>query len=190
MKLIKALLIAVIVVTAYLLFLQWQFDYGNKPAVELMQPVGQAGQQIRQRDQFPGTDQQLSYEQHYGQQYEQTIAGKQPSVLKADADNIEVLSAPTTGRSTRVDVNAVASLVKLETDTMLVHLDLRGGDIVYLALKDYKRGLNSKQPLVLLSDQSFTYVAQSGLIGADGIDNQKQRPLYKISHKTNHTRAT
>lgn len=65
-----------------------------------------------------------------------------------------------------------SSIVTVRTDTLEVTIDLNGGDIVRLALPLYLKQLNvPDDPFVLLEqNRARSYVAQSGLIGRDGID--------------------
>lgn len=67
-----------------------------------------------------------------------------------------------------------AGIVSVSTDTFDIRIDLNGGDIVYLALRKYLRRLGEvNDPFVILENTSTrSYVAQSGLIGTDGIDNE------------------
>ncbi len=64
-------------------------------------------------------------------------------------------------------------IVQVYTDVLQLAIDLNGGDIVELSLPKYLAHLdNPKGPFVLLEDnEALIYVAQSGLIGTDGIDN-------------------
>ena len=80
-------------------------------------------------------------------------------------------------------------LIAITTDTLDIRLNLDGGDIVYLALPQHERVLGEGQPFVLLESTTprRTYIAQSGLIGADGIDNdgraayQSPRSSYQLA---------
>ena len=83
--------------------------------------------------------------------------------------------------STRADT--VNRLVKVETPALLVWIDLKGGDIVRVQLPTYPVTLEEPDTPFLLMDQSAsrTYVAQSALIGADGIDRSGARPLYSLA---------
>ena len=71
-------------------------------------------------------------------------------------------------------------LVKVETPALLVWIDLKGGDIVRVQLPTYPVTLEEPDTPFLLMDQSAarTYIAQSALIGPDGIDRSGERPLY------------
>jgi YidC/Oxa1 family membrane protein insertase len=64
-------------------------------------------------------------------------------------------------------------LISIETDTLELTLDLDGGDITKLALPQYLKQIDvTGDPFVLLETaQGRNYVAQSGLIGANGVDN-------------------
>lgn len=74
------------------------------------------------------------------------------------------------------------SIVTVRTDTLELVIDLNGGDIVTLALPLYLKQLNVPDDPFILLEQSMarSYVAQSGLIGRDGID-APNRARYKTS---------
>jgi len=75
-------------------------------------------------------------------------------------------------------------IVQVHTDVLQMAIDLEGGDIIELALPGYPAQLdNPDVPFVLLEQNSNrTYIAQSGLIGANGIDKDG-RPTY-TSHSS------
>lgn len=87
--------------------------------------------------------------------------------------NIENSASNTTGGNTR-------DLITVTTDTFEIVIDLIGGDIVELALPKYLKQLNvPDDPFVILeSSMGRTYIAQSGLIGQNGIDNSG-RAIYQ-----------
>ena len=74
-------------------------------------------------------------------------------------------------------------LITVNTDTQIVNIDLNGGDIVYLALPQHLRVIdNADDPFVLLeTTATHTYVAESGLIGSNGVDSNNQRAAYQTS---------
>lgn len=82
-------------------------------------------------------------------------------------------------------------LISVSTDRYDIKIDPVGGDVVRASLKQYDATLGSDDKLVLLeSGQARTYVAQSGLIGQDGIDTQAGRAIYsspKTSYSMNET---
>ncbi|WP_289117566.1 membrane protein insertase YidC [uncultured Idiomarina sp.] len=72
-----------------------------------------------------------------------------------------------------------ATTIHVETDVLDVQIDTRGGDIVSAKLLQFAKELNSDKRFQLLQNKSnAVYVAQSGLIGADGIDNKNGRAVY------------
>ena len=72
--------------------------------------------------------------------------------------------------------DTASRLVTVATDTLALTIDLNGGDIVSLALPQYLKQLDvPDDPFVLLENgPARNYVAQSGLIGADGIDSPRR----------------
>ncbi|MAC32566.1 MAG: membrane protein insertase YidC [Haliea sp.] len=75
-------------------------------------------------------------------------------------------------------------IVQVHTDVLQVAIDLRGGDIVEVALPEHLEDIdNPDEPFVLLErNERRTYVAQSGLIGPDGIDSE-QRARFSASQQ-------
>lgn len=75
--------------------------------------------------------------------------------------------------------------IKVQTDSLIVHIDPRGGDLVYSALPKHYAELNEPdQPFVLLNESpNQTYVAQSGLVGANATDTREGRPLFKAEQQ-------
>lgn len=83
-----------------------------------------------------------------------------------------------------VDTNT-GNLVSVKTDTLEIEISLTGGDLVNLALPQYLKQLNVQDdPFVILEQsQGRTYVAQSGLIGRNGID-APERAIYTSSSQS------
>ncbi|MDB2444428.1 membrane protein insertase YidC [Gammaproteobacteria bacterium] len=67
-------------------------------------------------------------------------------------------------------------LINISTDTLNAQISLSGGDIVYLSLPKYLKNINIKEdPFVILDNQNNrNYIAQSGLIGPNGIDSPER----------------
>lgn len=78
-------------------------------------------------------------------------------------------------------------LVSVETDLFRIKIDKLGGDIVYAELKDYPENTKDKQKgFVLLSTEpSRNYIAQTGLISAIGPDSAESRAVY-VSEKNHY----
>ncbi len=72
-------------------------------------------------------------------------------------------------------------LIRVSTSSQEVWIDLRGGDIRRVLLPRYPVDLDQPDvPFELLNvGNGHLYMAQSGLIGPDGLDSGADRPLYK-----------
>ena len=77
-------------------------------------------------------------------------------------------------------------LIKVETPTLRVWIDRVGGDIVGAHLPKFPVSLDRKDVPTTILDQSptHTYVAQSGLIGPDGPDDGRDRPIYQTGRES------
>jgi len=154
-KIFRVMIIIAMLITAYLLILAWRDDYADAPAVEAV----------------PGTTTSI------GADIPSTsgAAGDIP-VQTLPVDNSAVTATPAPAADT--------GLITVTTDRYDIQINPEGGDIVYAALKQYDATLNSDKPFVLLENNSNrVYVAQSGLIGPNGIDTADGRAIY--SHTAN-----
>mgnify|MGYP002630024815 CR=1 FL=1 len=114
-----------------------------------------------------------------------TTAADLPASVSSDVPS----SVPTNSATRQNDTPALASssvnssassnlqasqLISVRTDTFEIRIDPNGGDIVYLALPLYLKQIDvPDDPFVLLDTVAGrNYIAQSGLIGANGIDSQ------------------
>ena len=86
--------------------------------------------------------------------------------------------------STTVEVTS-GRIIQVKTDVLQLAVDLQGGDIMELSLPKFLAELDDpNDPFVLLEDNAaLTYIAQSGLIGPDGIDSNG-RALFNASSAT------
>jgi YidC/Oxa1 family membrane protein insertase len=77
------------------------------------------------------------------------------------------------------------NIIQIYTDVLQLAVDLEGGDIIELTLPKYLAELDDpNKPFVLLEDNSaLVYVAQSGLIGSDGIDNNGRAKFTAAAHR-------
>lgn len=80
---------------------------------------------------------------------------------------------------------ATEQLITVTTDVFVVKIDPRGGDIVHVELLDFYTEQGNGIPYTMLRTNNQKYIAQSGLIGAQGIDKVSGRPLYS-SQTTNY----
>jgi YidC/Oxa1 family membrane protein insertase len=167
----RVLILLAMLVTAYLLVLAWQKDYGSQattptvaaPVAAVTVPVAAT------TDDIPVS----------------TVAVA--AVPAAAATDVPVVQAatlpvdPTTGIA--VAASVAAGLVEIETDVYRLWIDPRGGDIVRTELLQHQSNQQSGQPFVLLEqDSNRTYIAQSGLVGVNGPDAAPTgRPLYRTA---------
>ncbi len=81
------------------------------------------------------------------------------------------------------EVTASATIIEVKTDVLAIKINTQGGDIVEAQLLKYNTELNNGVPFKLLQNGQFKHIAQSGLTGANGLDNQKSRPIYQTERK-------
>ncbi len=99
----------------------------------------------------------------------------QPQATSRSEDLPET-PAETVTKSTTPDTDIATDqkLVHIQTDVLQLTIDLHGGDITELSLPAYPEQLDTPdKPFPLLErNNRQTYIAQSGLIGPDGIDKK------------------
>ncbi|MCR9942046.1 membrane protein insertase YidC [Vibrio owensii] len=78
---------------------------------------------------------------------------------------------------------ASAKTITVTTDVLTLSIDTVGGDVVHADLNKYAAELDSSDPFVLLKDtKGHQFIAQSGLVGPQGIDlSSTNRPHYNVS---------
>ncbi|ADT85546.1 membrane protein insertase YidC [Vibrio sp. Vb2880] len=78
--------------------------------------------------------------------------------------------------------SAAAKVITVTTDVLTLSIDTVGGDVVTAKLNQYSDELDSENPFVLLKNtQGHQFIAQSGLIGPQGIDlSSNNRPTYTV----------
>lgn len=147
----RILILAGLAVSTYLLIMAWNNDYGQtKPRVDTQQISAQKPKAKKQivdtNSEAPSVDMAAD-------------TSEQPSVESTP----NVLAQESTGE-----------LINVKTDVFNVSIDLKGGTVVRVELPKYPLSLEHQDvPFVLLENSNATtYVAQSGLLGKDGIDSQ------------------
>jgi len=168
MDLTKYGLYTALAIVTYLMLLQWQEDYppsindGNSARVEIPKmPNTPAGSQ---------TSNDLTSDVPVGVPEEAT------------GNIFDTPAAAAIGSPSTVGTAIVADLISVRTDTFEIRIDPVGGDIVYLALPFYLKQIDvADDPFVLLDNQiGREYIAQSGLIGTNGIDSDG-RAIYRTT---------
>lgn len=157
----KLFIYAGLAVSTYLLILAWNKDYGQ-PEQELAQTANAVEQQA------PSDTPDVS-------QVQPSAKVDQPQVADNDAP---------VQKQTYVD-----GLISVDTDVLQVKIDPRGGEVVEVKLPKYPTSTSNKDnPFTLLErSQRRTYVAQSGLVGANGVD--KKGGVRYQTEKTEYTLA-
>lgn len=146
--------IGAILVTAYLLILAWQKDYGQNA---ITQPTAAVVSKDVSTD-LPNT--------------QNTAATDLPQA------NVP----PVTAQQNTTSTHSNQKLITVETDLYRLWISPKGGDIVRLELLGHSEKKDGDKPFVMLeSDNQRTYVAQSGLIGTNGPDSSPNgRPAYEV----------
>ncbi|MDG2461336.1 MAG: membrane protein insertase YidC [Luminiphilus sp.] len=114
-----------------------------------------------------------------------TRAGRGAGDLPASED---IAPAPS-DLSLSTTAPALDNVISVKTDVLHLMIDLQGGDVVGAALRDHPKTLEDlADPFVLLEkNANRTYIAQSGLVGRDGIDRAERarytsaRSVYEAS---------
>ena len=155
----RSLLIGAMLVVLYMLFLEWNtFEEAHKPKVD--SSMVEALVADPETPLLPTSPEQLP-------------SGELPEVV--DTDQHEPVITTTQGNQ--------GHLVTLMSDVLKVVVDTRGGDIVRIELPQHLSELeDSGNPFILLNrTATTTYVAQSGLIGANGTDTSSGRPVFEVA---------
>ncbi len=115
-----------------------------------------------------------------------TQATAKKSDAKSDAGGIPVPQAPSISPATvaatpgapavgavpSAAIGAGGQIVRVETDLLRAEISTKGGDVRRLEFKQHKGTLDKSKNFVLFqSNADNTYIAQSGLIGGEGLPN-------------------
>lgn len=165
MDLRRALLIGAIGILSFMLLTKWVAFKDSKTAVAI---------------------QETTHITTNGEDLPDATATESKTETVANNEDLPDTPTQTTSKPTNGTTSPNSDqFIQITTDVQQLAVDLRGGDIIELSLPKYLAQLdNPTKPFVLLEDNSkLTYIAQSGLIGTNGIDNNG-RAIYtsSISH--------
>ena len=146
-------------VTAYMLVLAWNEDYGQRTLIEEA-PIGEVT--TPQLPTLPGETTQT-------QTADEIPDASELSSLKETFENQTVPKQITSNGEQLVTVN---------TDVLQIAIDLRGGDIKRASLSAFPEQIDTPDIPFPLIDPRNNYAAQSGLIGKNGTDTAKGRPRF------------
>ncbi|PCI60500.1 MAG: membrane protein insertase YidC [Gammaproteobacteria bacterium] len=100
--------------------------------------------------------------------------------VSSNSDYIPQASEHTTSPTDKIVTNA--TLIDIKTNVLELKVNTQGGDIVEAKLLKYDTELNNGVPFTLMQNRTYTYIAQSGLIGSNGIDQIiAGRPIYSTT---------
>ena len=166
----RIVLLAGLAITGYLLILAWNQDYlQSRPALE--------------RDSAPDLAETTAAPPSLD------VEDSAPAETSSDIPDASFIAAPEPGQGTADSIDAAQDgaaeqrLVRVSTPSQEVWIDLRGGDIRRVLLPRYPVSLDHPDvPYELLNvGNGRLYMAQSGLIGPDGLDTGSDRPLYSVA---------
>ena len=139
----RSFLLIGLAMVSFLLWQQWQLDYGPKPI-----------------EQSPTTNYQS--------------ASSDTTDLNSDAPQVSNAEIADTNTTKSVS----SKIISVVTDTLILSIDTKGGDVISANLADFPLTQGSEETYSLLRPSGeHLFVAQSGLVGRDGIDS-KVRPVY------------
>ena len=126
------------------------------------------------------------------QQWQVETNPQQPatvSTVQQTHKNGDVPTSSTANSDAPVDSAQSDKLITITTDVLTLKVDTLGGDIIESVLNKYDAELDSKAKFVLLkNDADHSYIAQSGLIGPQGIDSNTGRAQF-TAKKTDYVLA-
>lgn len=153
-------ILAAMFVTAYLLILAWQKDYGNAAPAAAQATTSVVSQQ--------------------------TSTADIPSGHAAATGATDIPSSATAVTAASKPASANDNLIEVKTDVYHLWIDPKGGDVVRaeLLLHNLSHNQTDKPFVILENDATRTYVAQSGLVGSNGPDADKNgRPGYEAESR-------
>lgn len=153
----RLVIYAGLAISSYMLIITWNQDYGSEP-VEVAQTSTATIEPFV--DDAPSTVDQV------------TATAEAPDVSEQPetTPDVPVINEPST------------DLISVVTDVLQVEINPKGGEIVSVRLPEYPRSNEYKDiPFTLLENSNNrTFVAQSGLLGRDGVDKDGGA-LYQVA---------
>lgn len=158
----RIILLLAIAISGYLIILQWDSDYSQTASSYESSPIT-----------APSVDGGAS-----DIPLKSLAQERQPTDVP---DNSLIASSPST-QQPNSSGGTSDRLIRVRTPMVEMWIDLLGGDIIRAELPGYPFELNEtgKPYIILNNGGNLVYVAQSGLIGPNGVDSG-ERPLYRSS---------
>lgn len=121
------------------------------------------------------------WQQDFNPEIQAQKQAQQQAQVASQSDDVPAAS----NANTVIAENATqGKTVTLESDVLRLTIDTLGGDVIASDLLAHNAELNSQTPFKLLQTGATTYVAQSGLVGKNGIDTNAGRPQYQVAQDT------
>ncbi len=154
----RTLLYILLAVIGFLLWNQWQMEHAPAPAPTTTEAAA-PGAPATTNTNLPPT-----------------------SAMAASQKNPAVIGS---GTATTQSSAEHGELISVNTDTLKLIIDTKGGNIVKASLPAYPEAVNKPDvPVQLFSDNSDTlYIAQSGLMGVNGPDTTNGQAIYHADKK-------
>ena len=135
------------------------------------------------RDQRKGTDVVAAYQQQQKTSYTTATPvteSELPTAIASTSNDADIPSFEPLEPTNKISVVDSVDRIKVKTDALEIDINTKGGDIVFAALPKHFAELNNPEiPFILLEQSNLrTYIAQSGLIGVNGIDTAKGRAQF------------
>jgi len=161
----RSIIFVGLAIVSYMLILAWNDDYGQIP----IQPTASSV--------YPATSIETSPELTNKVESSEFTTPEESNVVSADiavSNDIGSVSTP------------LQKSISIKTDVLDLIIDLKGGNVVFAAMPEYKITLDSEQSLPLLESNSARhYVVESGLFGKNGFDSSKNGPMPRYSTSSN-----
>jgi len=136
----RTLLYVSLAMIAFLMWGQWQQDYGPQPVAPVAETATQSGDSSMATD-VPGA------------------AAVTSDMPEADSKAMAVMQA--------APEKAAQQLISVKTDKFKVQIDTRGGTVKVVKLLDYPQNADSDEPFLLMGGTGDKFsIAQSGLVSA------------------------
>lgn len=160
----RVVLLICLAATGYLLILAWNGDM----------------QEMRDQDYYAAEPAVSSTDFNAN-----SVSDTVPDLADTGSAGDDIPALPTANLPAGAQLNTLTTLnstrlVTVTTPSLKMWIDLKGGDVVRVLLPKFPVEIDRPDVPFVLLDQSVqrTYIAQSGLIGADGTDSNGQRPLF------------
>ncbi len=148
----RIVLIIGLAITSYMLILAWNEDY----------KISTTSQEQLLTNSAPTED----------------LIPTQADIVREEVTNDLPSVVPQQNTEEQAEPTDTGKLVKISTDVLNVWISTVGGDITRVDLPKYPQDLDTPDMAFVLVDPRNSFVAQSGLIGADGPDARAGRARY------------